>query len=57
MNICNVNFAFYVVWTPKGIHIEEVKRDQRIFYQEMIPKFEKYFTEIILPELTKKADV
>ena len=46
--ICDRLYCDFVCWTPKGIHIERIFKDDKVFL-EMKPKLEAFFIHIILP--------
>lgn len=48
--ICEAGHCDFVCWTPKGLHIERVLRDQP-FIEEMLQKLNLFFMNVILPEL------
>lgn len=52
--ICEAGHCGFVCWTPKGLHIERVLRDQP-FIEEMLQKLNVFFMNVILPELMTRC--
>ena len=50
MGITGSGWCDFVVWTPKGVSIERIKRDSS-FWDKMLPKLEHFFDSALLPEL------
>lgn len=42
----------YFCWTPEGIHIERIFRDDK-FFSEMKPKLDVFFIDVILPRVLR----
>lgn len=53
IDICDVSFGHFVVWTPKGLHVEKIERDPS-FQLKVKPKLELFFRQVILPELIQE---
>ena len=53
LNICEVEYGDFVVWTEKGIYVERICV-QREFFIEAIGKIEDFYKYSILPELLGK---
>ena len=51
MAVCDVEFCDFVCWTPRGIHVERIKRDEHFFKEKMLPLLKDFFLLAILPEL------
>ncbi|KAH7959887.1 hypothetical protein HPB49_014737 [Dermacentor silvarum] len=50
MAVCGASYCDFVVWSPTFIRIERVSRDDT-FFQGVLPRAQKFFTDVILPEL------
>ena len=48
--LCNVKFCDFVCWTPKGIFIERILRDNS-FIDRIVPQLQLFFSRYLLPEL------
>ena len=48
--VCNVKFCDFVCWTPKGIFIERILRDNS-FIDRIVPQLQLFFSRYLLPEL------
>ena len=48
--LCNRSYCDFVCWTPHGVHIERVARDVTT-WQEMQPKLQAFFVEVLLPKV------
>lgn len=53
MNVCNVNYGDFVVWTEKESAVERILMD-REFYEDVMDDVENFFTCNILPEIIGK---
>lgn len=53
LNVCNVDYGDFVVWTECGIAVERIARD-RVFYEEAAQKVEHVFVYGVLPEVIGK---
>lgn len=51
LNICNKEKCYFMLWSPKGLLVEEIMRDEQFFTQSMIPKLKSFYFDIILKEL------
>ncbi|KAH3754228.1 hypothetical protein DPMN_188892 [Dreissena polymorpha] len=47
--ICETDICEFVIWSPKGMIVETIKRDIE-FYEEVIPKLIAFHTNILMPE-------
>ena len=57
LSICSKDHCDFVVWTPKGLYIERIVRDES-FFDELKPYLNAYFMHLILPALlTGRIDV
>ena len=50
LNICEEDLSYFVVWAPKQVHIEEIKRDVA-FFQECLNRVNDLLINAILPEI------
>ena len=46
--VCNLRYCDFVCWTPKGVHIKRIERDDD-FCQDMQVKLSAFFVKVILP--------
>jgi len=53
IHVCNVEFADFVLWTKKDIHIERIERDSTLWI-DMYNNSLSFFRKAILPELIGK---
>ena len=53
LNICEVEYGDFVVWTENGIYIERISV-QKEFFIETVTKIENFYKYSILPELLGK---
>ena len=53
INVCNVEYGDFVVWTESDIAVKRIARDRR-FYEEATEKIEHMFIYGILPEIIGK---
>ena len=53
LNVCNMHYGDFVVWSEEGVIIERIKLD-RTFYENLMTWFEKFFTYSVLPEVVGK---
>ena len=53
LHICNLEFGDFVVWTPKGIHIERIY-PQHDFFELTVSKVEEFYKQAVMPELLGK---
>ena len=52
LHICNLEFGDFVVWTPKGIHIERIYPCD--FFESTVNKVEEFYKQAVMPELLGK---
>ena len=50
LSICNRSYCDFVCWTPVGIHIERILKDDSMF-ETMRCKLDRFFIDIILPKI------
>lgn len=50
--ICNVDWCDFVVWTPCGIEVQRVYKDN-VFWNSVLPKLSDFYFRHILPALVK----
>ena len=53
MNVCEVEYGDFVVWTTRELVMERIKWDEE-FYQAGVQKVEQFFRYDILPEIIGK---
>lgn len=51
LHICNKSICYFVVWSPLGIHIEEIERDDVFWETKMRDHLHKFFMVCLLPEI------
>lgn len=51
LNVCQKNYCQFAVWTPKGIKIEKIERDEELWKNMMVEKLKYFYLNCILPEL------
>ena len=51
--ISGANYAHFLVWTPKEMHIETIHADKS-FFESNVTKSEKFYKSCILPEMLAK---
>lgn len=49
MAVCDVQICDFVVWSPNGILIECIHRDQ-VFWDNLRPKLTRFHEQVLLPE-------
>ncbi|XP_062541385.1 uncharacterized protein LOC134209411 [Armigeres subalbatus] len=54
VHICNANFGYFCVWSPKQKYIFEVKRNEELWNFHKA-KATRFFKQVILPELMSKC--
>ena len=50
MNLADVGYCDFLVWTSQGVHIERNTKDKQ-YFEDMLIKLKTYFLNIVLPEL------
>ncbi|KAK4882827.1 hypothetical protein RN001_006146 [Aquatica leii] len=43
--------CYFIVYTQKGIHVEEIERDDTFWRERMIQKLKEFYVQSLLPEL------
>lgn len=51
LNVCEKMYCQFAVWTPKGIKIEKIERDENLWKNIMVEKLKYFYLNCILPEL------
>ena len=51
LRVTNREFCFFTLWTPKGIKIAEVVRDNTFWEEKMFPKLKRFYMDCLLPEI------
>ncbi|KAL3862190.1 hypothetical protein ACJMK2_026409 [Sinanodonta woodiana] len=49
--LTNRKWCDFVVWTPKGIHVERIWIDNKLWEERMLPKLKAFYMTSILPEM------
>ncbi|XP_060878263.1 uncharacterized protein LOC132950736 [Metopolophium dirhodum] len=50
LHITNRKFCYFCIWTPKGLIVEKIERDDK-FWMDIEPKLKKFYMECLLPEI------
>ena len=53
INVCQVDYGDFVVWTPGGIHVERILRDED-FFIDAVDKMSSFYIYGVLPEVLGK---
>lgn len=48
MAVCELDYSYFVCWTPCGLHVERIERDPR-FFASIKPTLDLFFTKVVLP--------
>ena len=51
LEIAEYDWCDFVLWTPKGISIQRIKRDKSLWQNRMLPKLRNFFIRCVLPEI------
>nr|XP_042908919.1 uncharacterized protein LOC122271496 [Parasteatoda tepidariorum] len=51
LHITKRKYCLYIMWTPKGVKIEKIFKDDRFWNKEMKLKLQQFYFDCILPEL------
>ena len=51
MQIAKAGWCEYVAWTPAGIFIERIRKDDNFWTEKMLPNLKWFFYNCLLPEL------
>ena len=51
LQIARVNWCDYAAWTPSGIYIQRIQRDNHFWEKKMLPNLKWFFYNCMLPEL------
>jgi len=51
LHITRKRFCLFVLWTPKGISVEKIVKDDQFWKEKMETQLVTFFTECLLPEL------
>lgn len=51
LHVTKRDFCLFCIWTPLGIKIQRIMRDNNFWKKEMEPKLQKFYMECLLPEL------
>nr|XP_042913257.1 uncharacterized protein LOC122273253 [Parasteatoda tepidariorum] len=51
LHITRKSFCLFVLWTPKGIKIENIKRDDEFWENKMEQKLKNFYFDCLLPEI------
>ena len=47
--ICEVSFCDFVIWSPKGMSVERIMKDEE-FVQSVLPRLQRFHRNVLLPE-------
>ena len=56
LNILNLNYCDFVVYTPKFLHAERIAKDLSLF-DKMVPVLKEFYFRYQLPELTLSSEL
>jgi len=51
LHVTRRDYCLFVLWTPKGLKVEKIKRDDAFWSSKMFPSLEKFYINCLLPEL------
>lgn len=51
LHVTNRQYCLFSVWTPKGLKIERVERDDDFWQTRMVNKLEMFYMNCVLPEI------
>jgi len=51
LHVCKKSYCQFAVWTPKGMKIEKIKRDEELWKNTMVEKLRYFYINCLLPEL------
>ena len=49
--VCNMEYCDFICWTPLGFHTDRIVFDPSFFFDCIKPALDKFFIEVMLPEL------
>lgn len=50
LHITRRDFCYFILWSPKGLLFQKIKRDDA-FWEKMEPTLEKFYLQCLLPEI------
>lgn len=51
LHISKKRFCYFTVWTPHGVKIEKIERNDAFWTKDMMPMLDKFYFNCLLPEL------
>lgn len=51
LHVADYDWCDFVLWTPKGMHVQRIKRDNELWAEKMYPKLKDFFLRCLLPEI------
>lgn len=51
LHVTKRNYCLFAVWTPLGIKVQRIERDDNFWHKEMLEKLTKFYMDCLLPEL------
>ncbi|KAF0693152.1 Uncharacterized protein FWK35_00037847, partial [Aphis craccivora] len=51
LHITNRQFCYFIVWTPKGICVDKIERDNEFWKNKMEVMLSEFYLNYLLPEL------
>lgn len=51
LRVTRRQFCYFTLWTPKGIKIAKVDRDDEFWKEKMFPKLQRFYKDCLLPEI------
>lgn len=51
LHVTQRSYCLFCVWTPKGVKIERVERDDDFWENMMVEKLERFYMQCVLPEI------
>jgi hypothetical protein len=51
LQITQCNSGYFIVYSENDFHSEVIKRDDDLWYNQMLPKLNKFYMECLLPEI------
>jgi len=49
-------YCLFCIWTPKGLHVEEIPRDE-LFFKKQLIKLESFYKQTHLEEIIKRENM
>ncbi|KAL5239151.1 hypothetical protein ACI65C_006561 [Semiaphis heraclei] len=51
LNITQRRLCYFVVWTPKGLVVDKIYRDEEFWKNNVEPQATRFFMESLVPEI------